>query len=456
MLLFAMCLGVFIAQLDSQVVNLALRQIGISLGTNVSALQWVMDSYNLCYATLLLTGGTLGDLFGRVRIFVIGLALIVAGSILCAVAPDTLTLIAGRALTGVGAALTVPTSLAILTVAYPDPKARTHAIGIWASCNGIAIAVGPTVGGLLVDAAGWRSIFALSVPLCALAMVIAYWYVPESRDAKDRHLDPLGQFFAIVSLAALAFLTIEGPHGTWVSPMNVILALLFVASGIAFVMVERNKPGAMVPLDLFRISQFNAALAGAITMTFGMYAMLFLTPIYLQQQGGMSAFQVGLFLLPMSIAFIIVSQMSGWLDKLLGTRILMTAGLGCMGLGLLLLTRISVKPDLILIGSALLIIGIGLGLNTAPVNAVAVASVARQRAGTASGLVNTSRMIGATLGIAILGAIFAVHAAAGSPQDAVTGLRLAYFGGACAEFAGALIAVTFIRADAARQTQARA
>jgi len=191
-------------------------------------------------------------------------------------------------------------------------------------------------------------------------------------------------------------------------------------------------------------------------MTFGMYAMLFLTPIYLQQQGGMSAFQVGLFLLPMSIAFIIVSQMSGWLDKLLGTRILMTAGLGCMGLGLLLLTRISVKPDLILIGSALLIIGIGLGLNTAPVNAVAVASVARQRAGTASGLVNTARMIGATLGIAILGAIFAVHAAAGSPQDAVTGLRLAYFGGACAEFAGALIAVTFIRADAARQTQARA
>lgn len=135
MLLFAMCLGVFIAQLDSQVVNLALRQIGVSLGTDVSTLQWVMDSYNLCYATLLLTGGTLGDLFGRMRIFVIGLALIVAGSILCAVAPDALTLIAGRALTGVGAALTVPTSLAILTVAYPDPKARTHAIGIWASCK---------------------------------------------------------------------------------------------------------------------------------------------------------------------------------------------------------------------------------------------------------------------------------------------------------------------------------
>jgi len=172
-ILFTMCLGVFIAQLDSQVVNLAIKQIGIDLGVGISQLQWVMDSYNLLYATLLLTGGTLGDLYGRVRIFALGIGLIVLGSIVCAIAPTGPVLIAGRALTGIGAALEVPTSLAILTVSYPDSKQRAGAIGVWASCNGLALAVAPTVGGLLVDVATWRSIFALVIPACAVAMVLA-------------------------------------------------------------------------------------------------------------------------------------------------------------------------------------------------------------------------------------------------------------------------------------------
>src|SRR5262249_44526897 len=208
-ILFTMSLGVFIAQLDSQVVNLAIKSIGSDLNAGINALQWVLDSYNLFYATLLLTGGTLGDLYGRARVFAIGIGLIVLGSIVCAAAPNAAILIAGRAITGIGSALEVPTSLAILTVAYTDDRERARAIGIWASCNGLALTAGPTVGGLLVDAAGWRSIFILVVPVSVLAMALAMRRVPESSDPKGRHLDPVGQALAIACLGALSFVTIE-------------------------------------------------------------------------------------------------------------------------------------------------------------------------------------------------------------------------------------------------------
>lgn len=450
-ILFTMCLGVFIAQLDSQVVNLAIKRIGSDLDAGISKLQWVMDSYNLLYATLLLTGGTLGDLYGRVRIFATGIGLIVAGSIVCALAPNGAVLIAGRAVTGVGAALEVPTSLAILTVAYTDTKERAGAIGIWASCNGIALAVGPTIGGLLVDLAGWRSIFVLVVPVSAAAMALAIKSVPESSDPKGRRLDPIGQLLAILALAALSFVTIEGPHWGWSSPTILGLAAAFVVSGVLFVYRQRGRTGALVPLDIFRQSEFNAALAIAGMMTFGMYAMLFLTPLYLQSLAGMSAFAVGLELLPLSVTFVIVSQYSGALAKHFGPRAMMAAGMAAMGAGLLMLTLVSPRPNMVVIETALLVIGAGLGLNTGPVNAVAVASLPPARSGTASGLINTARMIGATLGIAVLGAVFAVQAAERTAEAMMHGLRLAYLGGALVELAGALVALTFIRRDSMEQ-----
>jgi EmrB/QacA subfamily drug resistance transporter len=455
-ILVTMCLGVFVAQLDSQVVNLAIKHIGSDLDAGIRQLQWVLDSYNLLYATLLLTGGTLGDLYGRTRIFVGGLGLIVAGSIVCAAAPDAAVLIAGRALTGIGAALEVPTSLSILTVTYRDAKQRGHSIGIWAGCNGLAAAVGPTAGGLLVDAAGWRSIFVLAIPVCALAMVLAFHAVPESRVPKDRALDPAGQALVVLALGTLAFVTIafvtiEGPHWGFASLPILALAAVCIASGVLFVISERGKAGALVPLEVFRISDFNATLGAAGTMTFGMYALLFLTPLYLQSLGGASAFVAGLELLPMSLTFVLVSHYSGTLAKRFGPRVLMTGSLAAMGTGLLLLTLITATPNLVLIEAALLIIGVGLGLNTGPVNAVAVACLPPARSGTASGLVNTARMVGATLGIAVLGALFAVHAGDDAPEAMLSGLRLAYLGGALVEFTGAAIAFAFIRADSMEQ-----
>src|SRR5215468_3280960 len=450
-ILFTTSLGVFIAQLDSQVVNLAIKDIGRDLNAGINALQWVIDSYNLFYATLLLTGGTLGDLYGRTRVFAMGIGLIVLGSIVCAAAPNAGVLIAGRALTGIGSALEVPTSLAILTVADADDKERARAIGIWASCNGLALAAGPTIGGLLVDAAGWRSIFVLVVPVSVLAMVLAMRRVPESSDPKGRHLDPVGQALAIACLGALSFVTIEGPHWGFASPTILALIVAGVVAGVLFVACQHGRSGALVPLDFFRNRVFSAALAVAGMMTFGMYAMLFLTPLYLQSLGGISAFMVGLALLPLSVTFVIVSQYSGALVKRFGPRVMMTAGMAAMGGGLVLLTFVSQTPNMVLIQTALLIIGAGLGLNTGPVNTVAVASVPPARSGTASGLVNTSRMVGATLGVAVLGSLFAVHAGDNRPEAMVSGLRLAYLGGAIVELAGALVALAFIHDDAIKQ-----
>jgi MFS transporter, DHA2 family, methylenomycin A resistance protein len=455
LVLLTTSLGVLVAQLDSSVVNLAAKRIAGDLGLGVSALQWVLDAYNLVYASLLLTGGTLADLYGRRRLFAIGLALLIAGSLVCGLAPNGATLIAGRALTGLGAAIELPTSLAILTVSYPDKTERARALGVWASCNGLAFVIGPTVGGVLVDHGGWRAIFLLVVPICAIALVLALTVVPDSRDPQGRRLDLPGQALAIFALAALAVAVIEGPRWGWTSPFGLGCLGGSVAAGLAFLRVEAGKRGGLVPLDLFAHQPFSASLAVAGLMTFGMYAMLFLTPLYLQTVRGASAVTAGLELLPMSVVFVLVSQASGYVVDRFGSRFAMTAGMALMGVGLLMLFGVGSPGDLGLIEAALLVIGVGLGLNTGPVVGVAVGSVPPQRSGTASGLVNTARMVGATLGIAVLGALFAAFAGQGGQNGPgfVTGLRAAYLGGAIGELIGAAIAFAWIPAQRTKRSQ---
>ncbi len=447
--LFAMCLGVFVAQLDSSVVYLGARTISAALNASITQTQWVLDIYNLVYAALLMTGGALGDILGRRKIFVIGIVLIGAGSLICAAAPDSGVLIGGRAITAVGAALELPASLAILAVIYPDPHARGRAIGVWASCNGLAMAVGPSIGGLLVDTLGWRSIFYVVIPVCALAVWMALGRVDETRDPGKREIDPAGQLLAIAALGALSFVAIEGPHRGWATPTILAAATIAVASAIAFVHVERGRPTALLPFDMFGNRAFNAALCLAGLMTSGMYAMLFLVPIYLQSIAGLSAAKAGLALIPISLVFVGVSQISGPLMKLVGARVMTASGMGFMGGGLLLLVLMLEGANLAAIETALVAIGIGLGLNTGPVNAVAVASVPPGRSGTASGLINTTRMIGATLGIASFGTIYAAYAA--DQIHPITAFQLALGGGAMAELAGVAVALRFIAADSAEQ-----
>ncbi|MEJ0076452.1 MAG: MFS transporter [Alphaproteobacteria bacterium] len=445
LVLLTMCLGVLVAQIDTSVVNLALNHINAYLEAGVSGLQWVIDAYNLTYAALLLTGGVLADLYGRRKIFALGIALFTIGSVICGLAPDVTTLIAGRAIAGLGAALEVPTTLAILTVTYPDPGERALPLGIWASCNGLAFIIGPTLGGVLVDHAGWRSIFLLIVPLCLLALALAWAAVRESSAPKGRHLDLPGQVFAVLTLGALSLAVIEGPRWGWASPWEIASVVVFAAALVAFLLIEARTPGAMMPLHLFRSRSLSASLAIAALMTFGMYAMLFLTPIYLQSVRGASAVSAGLLLLPMSLSFVIVAQLSGWLTNRIGPRLMLCGGMGGMGLGMLMMAFAIGSDALLPLEAALLVIGVGLGLNTAPVQNVAVASVPQERAGTASGLVNTARMVGATLGVAVLGLLFAVHGGAG---DAAAGYWLPFIvGGCCAELLGVVLAVLFINDD---------
>jgi len=448
LILLTMSLGVLIAQIDTCVVNLAVKPIGTELKASVTELQWIVDVYNFVYASLLLTAGTLADLYGRRRMFALGIALFTLGTVVCGLAPDVPTLVAGRAVAGVGAALEVPASLAILTVAYPDTKERTRALGIWASCYGIAIVIGPTVGGELVDESGWRSIFLLIIPFCVVTLALVMTFVPESSNPQGRRLDLPGQALAIASIGSLSLAAIQGPRWGWASTGSVAAFSLSIVSAALFLRRQAGATDAVIPLPMLRHRVFAACLAVATTMNFGAYAMLFLTPLYFQTARGASALDTAIALLPMSLSYMVTSQFSGRIANKLGPRVPMTAGMGLMGLGLLMLAMIPLNDSLALIESGLLAMGCGLGLNVGPMNAVAVANVPAARSGTASGLINTARMIGATLGVAVLGAVYAMHVAEGV---GTRGLAAAYLGGGIGELIGAAVAFACIRCDALRR-----
>ncbi len=444
-------LGVLIAQLDTSVVNLALEPIRAQLGVGVGTLQWVVDGYNVVYASLLLTAGTLGDLWGQRLVFAAGVALFAGGSLICGFAPSDALLITGRAVTGLGAACMVPTSLAILALSYPDAKARAHAIAIWASCYGLALAIGPTLGGLLVDAVGWRSIFLLIVPLSAVALGLSTM-MPESRDPQGRRLDVAGQALAIVALATMTLAAIEAPQ--WGTETSLVCAFISLVAGALFLRVEARAKDGLAPLEFLRRGGLPTAMAVASLMTFGMYAMLFLMPLYLQAQRGASAFMAGLELLPLSLTYVLVARRSGRWAARLGPRPMMAAGMASMGAGLFLMAALAPDTRLLFVEAGFALLGLGLGLNTGPVNAVAMASVVPTRSGMASGLLNTARMVGATLGVGLLGALFAAHLRDGSPESFFAGLRAALCVGGAGEVLGAVIAFCCVRRDALSRREA--
>ena len=447
LILLTMSLGVLVAQIDTSVVNLAVKEIGASLDAGVTALQWVVDAYNLVYASLLLTAGTLADLYGRRRIFALGIALFTLGSLVCGLAPNAAVLVAGRAVAGLGAALEVPRR----SRSSPSPiRARSNAPRRWAfgqAATGLLSLSARRSAAYWSSSVGWRSIFLLIIPLCVLALGLTATAVPESSDPKGRSLDVPGQALAVAALGALSLAVIEGPRWGWESFASVAAFAGSALAAVLFVLRQRGADGALMPLPMFRNRVFSASLGIAAAMTFGMYAMLFLTPLYLQASRGDGALLAGVELLPMSVTFVIVSQLSGKIANSYGPRLPMTLGMAMMGLGLFMLALIRLDNNsLLLIEAALLVIGCGLGLNTAPVNGVAVANAPPARSGTASGLVNTARMVGATLGVAVLGAIFAT-VAGGSPDahHVIAGLPPAFIVGGIGEMLGAAAAFAFIR-----------
>src|SRR6185437_15190518 len=398
--LVTMCVGYFLVLLDVTIVNVALPQIGSALHTQVSGLQWVVDAYALALAALMLAGGTIGDLRGHKRVVLIGLAVFGLGSLGCALAPNVAALAAGRAVQGVGAALLLPGTLAIVSQTFPDRRAQARAIGVWAGVGSLALPAGPLLGGALIAAFGWRAVFMINVPIVLLAIAACVVVVKESVQPGTRRLDAAGAVLGALFLLALTFAFIEGGRSGVARPGVVTAAACSVALLSAFVLVERRRgEQAMLPLALFRHRAFSAANAAAGAMNLGTLGTLFVLTLFLQSVQHRSALNAGLSLVPLFAPLAILAPLAGRLTSRIGSRLPTVAGLTVAAGGLALLP-------------AFLLWGIGIGVLTPAVVAAAIAAVPERREGLASAVNNTARQAAGAIGIAVAGAM------AGQPGNA--------------------------------------
>jgi predicted MFS family arabinose efflux permease len=359
---------------------------------------------------------------------------------LCGFAPSIAILTVGRAFTGVGSALLLPASLAMIRVVWPEQHARARALGVWAACNGIAFVVGPTLGGVLIRLFDWRAIFFLVVPLGFATILLALKALPESADPQGRAFDGRAQILGAVALGGLAVAAIE-THGDRTSALAALVIALFGL--FAFIQVERARgPRALVPLDIFRARTFSGAVAATACMTFGMYGVLFLMPLTWQSTGRLDALHAGLALIPMATVFALVSPLSGHLRGRLGAPAMTAGGGAIISAGVLVLGLTAKAAALWPAQIGLMMTGLGMGLATGPLMEAAVGAVATARSGTAAALINVARMSGATLGVALLGTVYAL--ASGGPS----GLEVAMIAGGAVQLGGALIAAVTIRTKA--------
>jgi EmrB/QacA subfamily drug resistance transporter len=443
--LAATCLGLFLGQLDTTAINLALPAIRRDFSGGIGGMQWVVDAYNVAFAALLLTGGTLGDRFGRRRLFRIGVAGFILGSLLCALAPALPVLLAGRVVQGAGSAMMLPQSLAILATAFPGKAERARAMAAWSIVAGAGLAAGPTIGGLVVSLVSWSVIFWVNVPMGIAALLLTLRHVPESRNPDARALDLPGQTLAVLTLGVLTFVVVDGGHPGWTSPTTLAAIAVCAAALTGFLVVESRHRSPMLPLGLLRRGQLPAASIVATCMTFGMFGLFMLISLAFQQERGTSALRAGLEMLPLPVVFTLLSPAAGRMVVRYGPRLPMTLGMGLMGLGPLLWAITGADAPLWQIEVSFVLVGVGLALNTGPVVGVAVSAVAPERAGLASGIANLARIFGATLGVAVQGTVLGmVSGGADHGPDFVTGLRVAMLVGCAVEFAGMLVAWTKI------------
>jgi MFS transporter, DHA2 family, methylenomycin A resistance protein len=408
--LVVMCVGYFLVLLDVTIVNVALPQIGNSLGASVSGLQWVVDGYALALATLMLAGGTIGDLRGHKRVVLTGLVVFGAGSLACGIAPGVGVLVAARLVQGVGAALLLPGTLAIISHAYPDGPAQARAIGVWAGIGSLALPAGPLLGGVLIDLFGWRAIFLVNVPIVVVALVAAVRLVRESIGDGGRRLDGAGVGLGIVALAAVTFAGIEAGRAGVASVPVLVAAVVAIATLIAFIRVERARgEAAMLPLGLFRRPRFTVANAGAATMNLCTLGTLFVLTLFLQSVQGRTPLQAGLALVPLFAPLAVIAPLAGRIVSRVGPRVPIAAGFAVAAAGLALLVASEAGSGYLPLLVAFLLWGIGLGFVTPAVVAAAIAAVPKARAGLASAINNTARQSGGAIGIAVAGAV------AGSP-----------------------------------------
>lgn len=409
------CTSVFLGSLNNTVLNVALPAMQRDLHSPLSGLQWATDAYLIVLAALLMLAGSAGDRLGRRRVFQTGLALFTLGSLLCGLAPDLDRLIAFRMVQAVGASMLNPMAMSIVTNTFTAPRERARAIGVWGTVMGVAMAVGPMVGGVLVQGLGWRSIFWLNLPIGLTAFACAARFVPESRAPRPRRVDPVGQVLVVVLLGCLTYAIIEGPGTGWTAPRTLACALAAPAALLALVLYERRRTEPLVDLRVFRSAGFSGASVMAVCSFFVLGGFLFLNTLYLQNVRGLSALAAGLYLLPMAVMNIVTSPLSGRLTATRGPRLpLLLAGIATAAGGVLLATGGALTTDALLF-TAYVLIGVGVGLANTPVTNAAMSGMPREQAGVAAAIVATSRQVGQALGVAVLGALLTAGLRSGTP-----------------------------------------
>ena len=403
--LLAMCLALFMALLDDTAINIALTKIQTNLGVSISGLQWILNSYSLSFASLVLPSGTLGDKFGRKRVFLTGLGIYTAASLICGLAPSLGFLILGRTLQGIGAAALLPISLSIITNAFPEPTEKTKAIGIWSAVSGIALIAGPVLGGFLVDTLGWQSIFYLNIPLGGLAFWITYRYIKDTFEPSRQSLDIWGFLLSAIFLSALVYRLTANIPGGWQSSQSLGLLGIAGLSLTAFFIVESRCSYPMLPLPLFRNPTFAVVNLVQLLLGFNLVSLLFIFSLFFQQVQGYSASETGLRFLPLNVAFIIVSFVSGWLVTRLGWRFTIAIGLVFTSVATLSFLQIDADTQYWSFWKSIVLLGTGFGLAVSPLTTVAMSSASPNQAGITSSLLNTDMRLGGVLGIAIQGTI---------------------------------------------------
>jgi EmrB/QacA subfamily drug resistance transporter len=404
-ILLICCLSLFMVGLDVTVVNVALPSIGDDLDAGVSGLQWTVDAYTVVMASLLMLAGSMGDRLGRKRVFLTGLGVFSVASLLCSLAPSVEALVAFRVLQAVGASMLNPVAMSIVANTFTDPRERAQAVGVWGAVFGISLALGPVVGGTVVSAIGWRSIFWINLPVGLAAIALTLRYIPESRAPRPRRLDPVAQALVIVLLGALTFGVIEAPERGWSSP--VIVAAL-AAAGAALLGLLRHEPRReepLVDLRFFRSIPFASAIAISVAAFAAFGGFLFLNTLYLQQARGLSPLQAGLATVPMALMTVVASPLSGRIVGRRGPRApLLIAGVSLTS-ACVLLTGVEATTPLAGLMAAYVLFGIGFGFVNAPITNTAVSGMPRAQAGVAAALATTSRQVGMTLGVAVAGAL---------------------------------------------------
>jgi EmrB/QacA subfamily drug resistance transporter len=446
--LAAVAFGLFMIMLDNTVVNVALPSIASDLGVGLSELQWIVTGYALAFAAFMLTGGKLADLLGRRLIFVVGLSVFTLSSLACGLASSGDVLIAARIVQGVGAALMNPATLSIIAATFP-PEQRGMAIGIWAGVSALALAIGPLIGGLITEHLTWSWIFFVNVPIGILAIAASFAFITESKDrSHEQRLDLPGLVSSGIGLFALTYGLIEANTYGWTSPRIIASFVVAVVSLVAFVLLERHQRIPMLDLTLFRSGTYTGANLVILLVALAMFGVFFFVSLYMQNILGYSPVQAGAAFLPMTVMVIVLAPIAGRTSDRIGSRWLMTVGMTLVALQLLYFSRLGLDADFWDLLPAFVVGGVGMALTMTPSAAAAVRAVPVDKSGVGSAVLNASRQVGGSVGVALMGAIVASHFAVGkvpTPQAFIDGFSEALLVASAIAFAGAIVAAVLVR-----------